>query len=140
MKRASYVLRMMILSVFVLSATGIGNAQYGQVLKVKIPFHFSVGKQSFPSGDYTLVPSIQHTMLLRNRRGQVLTSIGTNSVESGSVPTSVKVIFNGYSGHYFLAQVWQSGNSIGQQVIKSPVEIEIARNRPGLTAVRFVTH
>jgi hypothetical protein len=141
MKRPSCILRMMILGTFVLVAVGIGNAQYGQTLKVTIPFDFSVGKQTFPAGEYTLKPSsIQHTMFLRNQRGKVLTSLATNSVTSREVPSSVKLVFNGYSGRYFLAQIWQQGDNTGQQVIKSPVEIEIARIPPGLTTVSLVTH
>jgi hypothetical protein len=141
MKRPGCILHAMILGMFVVLAAGIGNAQYNhQVLKVKIPFDFSIGKKSFPAGEYTLQRSLQHTMVLRNDRGQVLTNIATNSVESGEAPSSVKVVFNGYSERYFLAQVWEEGNSNGQQVIKSPVEIEIAKHPPGLTAVSFVTH
>jgi hypothetical protein len=141
MKRTSYIPHMMMLGMFVVLTAGIGHAQYEhQIMAVKIPFDFSIGKQSFPAGEYTLKRSLQHTMLLRNQRGQVLTSIATNSVESREAPRSVKVVFNGYSGRYFLGQIWEAGNSNGQQVIKSPVEIEIARHPPGLTAVSFVTH
>jgi hypothetical protein len=140
MKRPGCILHMMILGMFVVLAAGIGNAQYEhQTLKVTIPFDFSIGKQSFPAGEYNLKRSLQHTMLLRSQ-GQVLASIATNSVESAEAPSSVKVVFNGYSGRYFLAQIWEAGNSNGQQLIKSPVEIEIAKHPPGLTAVSFVTH
>ena len=141
MKRPTCILHMMMLGMFILLAVGIGNAQEESlILKATIPFDFSIGKQSFSAGEYSLKPSVQHTMLLRNDRGQVLTSIATNSVESSGAALSTKLVFNGYSGRYFLAQVWQEGNNRGQQVIKSPVEIEIARNPPGLTAVSFVTH
>ena len=141
MKRPGCILHTMMLSMFVLLGVAIGNAQYeNQIMKVKIPFDFSVGRQSFPAGEYTLKRSLQHTMLLRNHRGQVLTNIATNSVESQEAPRSVKVVFNGYSGRYFLGEIWEAGNSNGQQVIKSPVEIEIAKHPPGLTAVSFVTH
>jgi hypothetical protein len=66
-------------------------------------------------------------MLLRNQAGQVLTSIGTNSIESSEVSRSMKLIFNGYGGQYFLSQIWQEGNSTGREVIKSSVEFELAR-------------
>jgi hypothetical protein len=142
MKRPSHVLQLLMLSTFVLLAIGIGNAQYGQILKVKIPFDFNVGKQNFPAGDYTLKQStIQHTMLLRDDRGQVLISIGTNSVASNQPPEAPKLVFNGYSGgRYFLAQIWEQENNQGEQLVMSPVEIEVARHPPGLTAVRYVTH
>jgi hypothetical protein len=139
MKRQNSILHKMMLGTFILLAVGIGNAQYGQILDAKIPFDFSVGKQSFPAGNYTLKPALNHTMLLRNQTGQFLATIDSNYVESKGA-TKSKLVFNGYSGRYFLAQIWEQGNNTGQQVIKSPVEIEIAQNPPGLTDVRLVIH
>jgi hypothetical protein len=69
MKRQNSILHKMMLGTFILLAVGIGNAQYGQILDAKIPFDFSVGKQSFPAGNYTLKPALNHTMLLRNQTG-----------------------------------------------------------------------
>lgn len=141
MKKLACIRHTILLGVFLMLAVCIGHAQYEhQILRVRIPFAFSIGKQSFPAGDYTLKRALQHTLLLRNQRGQVLTSIQTNSVESREAPSTVKVVFNGYSGRYFLAQIWEVGDSNGEQLIKSPVEIEIARHPPGLTAVDYVTH
>jgi hypothetical protein len=143
MKRQGYILRKMILGIFVVLAIGMAHAQIGgDVLKVKIPFDFSVGRQTFPAGEYSLKPLLPHTMLLRNQAGQVLTSIGTNSVESSEVPSSVKLVFNGYGGQYFLAQIWKAGDSIGRELVKSPAEIEMARkDSPGQQiALRVVPH
>jgi hypothetical protein len=54
----------------------------------------------------------------------------------------VKLIFNGYGGQYFLSQIWNAGDSIGQELIKSPVEIEMARNYSSgqQIALRVVAH
>lgn len=131
MKRQGYILRKMVLSMFVVLAVGMAHAQIGgDVLKVKIPFNFTVGTQNFPAGEYSLKPLLPHTLSLRNQAGQVLTSIATNSVESSEVQTSVKLVFNGYGGQYFLAQVWKPGDNVGRELIKSPVEIEMARKHP----------
>lgn len=127
MKRQGYTLHKTILGMLLVLAVSMAHAQIGgDVLKVKIPFNFSVSKQTFPAGEYTLKPLLPHTMLLRNQAGRVLTSIATNSVESSKVPNSVKLVFNGYAGQYFLAQIWKAGDSVGQELIKSPVEIEMA--------------
>jgi hypothetical protein len=133
MKRQGYTLHKTILGMLLVLAVGMAHAQIGgDVLKVKIPFNFSVSKQTFPAGEYSLKPLLPHTMLLRNQAGRVLTSIATNSVESSKVPNSVKLVFNGYAGQYFLAQIWKAGDSVGQELIKSPVEIEMARKHaPG---------
>lgn len=127
MKRQSYILHKMILGMFVLLMVSMAHAQIGgDVLKVKVPFNFSVGTQTFPAGEYSLKPLLPHTMSLRNQAGQVLTSLGTNSVESTEVQRSVKLVFNGYDGHYFLAQIWKEGDNIGRELTKSPAEIEMA--------------
>jgi hypothetical protein len=127
----------------VLLAVGVGQAQIGgEVLKVRIPFDFSIGTQAFRSGEYSLRPLLPNTMLLRNQAGQVLTSIGTNSIESSEVSRSMKLVFNGYGGQYFLSQIWQEGDSTGREVIKSSVEFELARkNSPGKQiALSVVAH
>ena len=127
MKRQSCILRTTILGMLVMLAVSMAHAQIGgDVLKVKVPFNFSVGTQTFPAGEYSLKPLLPHTMLLRNQAGQVLTSIGTNSVESSEAQKSVKLVFNGYDGHYFLAQIWKEGENIGRELTKSPAEIELA--------------
>ena len=131
MKRHGYTLRKMILGMFVVLAVGMAHAQIGgDVLKVKIPFNFSVGMQTFPAGEYSIKPLLPHSMLLRNQSGQVLTSIATNSIESAEAPRSVKLVFNGYGGQYFLTQIWKAGDSTGQELIKSSAEIEMARKHP----------
>ena len=128
MKIHSCIQRRLILGLFVLLAVGMGDAQIGgDVLKVKIPFSFSVETQTFSAGEYSLKPMHPHTLLLRNQAGQVLTIIGANSVKSSEVSKFTKLIFNGYGGHYFLTQIWKAGESIGLELIKSPVEIEMAR-------------
>ena len=127
MKIQSYIQRKMIVGLFVLSAIGMGQAQIGgDVLKVRVPFNFTVGTQTFPAGEYSLKPLLPHTMSLRNQAGQILTNINTNSVESTDVPKSVKLVFNGYDGHYFLAQIWKEGDNIGRELTKSPAEVEMA--------------
>jgi len=121
----------MVLGMLVVLAVGMAHAQIGgDVLKVRIPFSFTVGTQQLPAGEYSLKPLLPHTMQLRNQSGQVLISIATNSIESTEVPRSVKLVFNGYGGQYFLAQIWKAGDSTGQELIKSPTEIEMARKHP----------
>jgi hypothetical protein len=127
MKIHSYIQRKIIVGLFVLSAIGMGQAQIGgDVLKVKVPFNFTVGTQTFPAGEYSLKPLLPHTMSLRNQAGQVLSNINTNSVESTGAQKSMKLVFDGYDGHYFLAQIWKEGDNIGRELTKSPAEIEMA--------------
>jgi len=143
MKIHSCIQRKMVLGLFVLLAIGMGQAQIGgDVIKVEIPFQFSVGAKTFSAGEYSLKPLLPGTVLLRDQAGQRLTSIGTNSIESLQAPRTVKLVFNGYAGQYFLTQIWNAGDSIGREVIKSPTEVEMARKySPGQQiALRVVAH
>ncbi|HVO80408.1 MAG TPA: hypothetical protein VMT28_06745 [Terriglobales bacterium] len=133
MKRHGYTLRKMVLGMFLVLAIGMAHAQIGgDVLKVKVPFNFNIGTQTFPAGEYSLRSLLPHTMHLRNQSGQVLTSIATNSIESSEVSKSVKLVFNGYAGQYFLTQIWTPGDSTGRELVKSSAEIELAKKHsPG---------
>lgn len=67
MKRQGYMLRTLILSMFVATALGMARGQIGgDVLKVRVPFNFSAGTQAFLAGKYSLRPQLPNTMLLRN--------------------------------------------------------------------------
>jgi hypothetical protein len=143
MKKQVCILRTVMLAIFVLLAVGIGHAQAG--FRVSIPFNFMAGTQSFSAGEYTLKPDpmFEHTVVLRNQVGDVLSYIRTWSVESSTAPNSTKLVFNRYGGRYFLAQIWEAGNGIGEQIYKSPVEIEMAKAPPSLgqqIALNFVAH
>ena len=143
MKRQDYRSRVMVLGTFVALALGMAHAQIGgDVLKVNVPFDFSIGSQKLQAGEYSLRPLLPHTMVLRNQAGQVLTNVQTMSVESGEVQKSVKLVFNGYGGEYFLTQIWNAGENIGQALTKSPAEIEMAtKHSPGAEiALRLVAH
>jgi len=112
-----------------------------EVLNVTMPITFNVGRQTSPAGQYSLRPVVQSTISLRIQAGQFLTNIGTNSVESREAPTTMKLVFNGYGGHYFLTQIWQAGDSIGREVVRSPVEIEMATKHPnGQQIALLVVH
>jgi hypothetical protein len=143
MKKQVCILRTMMIAISVLLTVGIGHAQAG--FRVSIPFNFTAGTQSFSSGEYTLKPDpmFEHTIVLRNQAGDVLSYLRTCPVESVTAPNSTKLVFNRYGGHYFLAQIWEAGNGIGEQLYKSPVEIEMAKapSSPGQQiALNFVTH
>ncbi len=128
MKRQGFILhKMVMLATFIALAVGVGHTQDG--IKTKIPFNFNIGAQEFPAGEYTLMPELplQHTMLLRNRAGQVVASIPTDSVQSAEGSGSTKLVFTQYGQQYFLAQVWSEGSELGQQLVKSHAEIETAR-------------
>jgi hypothetical protein len=127
MKRAGHTVSRIFVGVFLVLAAGSAHAQMASdVVDVKVPFAFNVGTQTFPAGEYSLKPLVPHTMLLQNGAGQTLTNIQINSVESSEVQRATKLVFNGYGGRYFLAQIWRADDNIGGELIKSHAEMEVA--------------
>ena len=127
MKRQGYIFQHTMLGLFLLLASGLGQAQSeSRNIRVNIPFDFNIGLQRFSAGEYSLAPLLSNTTLLRNQKGQVLTSIATNSVESRQVSSSVKLIFHRYSDRCFLSQIWEAGNEAGREIPKSSAETEVA--------------
>jgi hypothetical protein len=51
------------------------------------------------------------------------------------------LIFHTYEGHRFLAEIWQPGSGVGQEVTKSTVELEMERNSTEAPiTLAFATH
>lgn len=134
MKGRGCILYKTMLALFILLAVNVGHAQYeSQSIRVRIPFNFNIGQQRFLAGEYSLKLLFQNTTILRDQRGEVLTGIGTISVESREIPASTKLIFNRYNDRYFLSQIWEAGNEIGRELTKPPLELEMSKqeNSPG---------
>ncbi len=131
MKNQSRILHTLILAMFVLLTAAIGSAQDG--IKVAIPFNFVVGTQAFSAGDYTLRSFSYNSKLLQTPNGQILTIISLPiSVESREAQITAKLVFRHYAGMYFLSQIWDAGNPSGRQMLKSPIETQIAKSNQEL--------
>jgi hypothetical protein len=142
MKTQSCILRKLTIGLFLLLTVGMLHAQsQGNILRIRIPFNFNVGEQRFLAGEYTLQPLRQHTMLLQDRSGEVVTNFFTNSVESKEAPDSAKLVFHSYEGRHFLAEMWQPGSDIGQELLKSTTEREMEKYLPvEPVTLAFATH
>ena len=117
-----------LLGVLLLVGVGMARAQMdNDVVNVKVPFAFNVGVQSFPAGEYSLKPLLPNTMLLRDEAGRTVTNIAMHSVQSSEVQKTAKLVFNGYAGRYFLAQVWRANDNIGGELARSTAETEVAK-------------
>jgi hypothetical protein len=125
MKKLGCIPSSMMLGIFLFLTVGISSAQYNAI-KVKIPFNFNIGSQTFSAGEYNLKPLLQHTTTLQNHTGQALTNMTSISVESMVVPRSTLLVFNRYDEYYFLSQIWVAGNTAGRQLAKSSAELEMA--------------
>jgi len=85
-------------------------------IKFQVPFRFIVGAKELPAGNYSIVETAQHVVVLRNARSQTVATVITNSVEFLVPRDSTKVVFQFEGGHYFLAQVWTEHSQIGDEL------------------------
>lgn len=107
-------------------ATEVARAQ--EPMKVNIPFAFSVGEKMLPPGEYR-VEKLQwnnFVLLVRSTDSNVSAMVHSNSKYGREQQTKSKLVFHRYNDSYFLAEVWNAGNSIGRELPKSPREKEIA--------------
>ena len=100
----------------VLCIAGSAYAQSSAVIRVKIPFEFSLGGKTFPSGDYSLVQPLQHLLVLRDARGQTIASTFTHGVQLSPAPAASKLRFRSVGGQYVLTEVWQQDDTTGHQL------------------------
>jgi hypothetical protein len=130
-----------VLCLFVLMAVSNGHAQSASgTFTARIPFEFSAGNQLFPAGEYKLKALLQHTLSVSNQNRRAATNISTNSLELSEVPAGAKLVFHGYNGSYYLAQVWMAGDNVGHEVIKSSAEKELAKQTPDRQVALVILH
>ncbi len=130
MNRVGRVFASLLLSVLML-----GSALYAQgterVIKANIPFDFVVGSEIFPAGQYSVALVGPVLLELRDSRGRALINVLTQSVRALATSDRPKLRFDNEGGQNVLTQVWQEGDEIGQQVLRSKSTTVAARRGSG---------
>ena len=110
---------------FVMTWSGFIQAQSAHTkLKVDVPFDFKVGDKTLPAGEYLVVEPMQHYVQLRDAWGHVVASALTNGVELSLAAPNSKLRFYVSGGQHILEEVWQEGETHGEQLRQSKVEHE----------------
>lgn len=81
-------------------------------IKVDVPFEFSVGKKTFPAGQYSIVKTSPDILSLRNSREMVLTTTVISRVLSTQPHVTPVLVFRIQGGRRQLTQVWD-GSTYG---------------------------
>jgi hypothetical protein len=115
--RVGRVFTSLLLGVLMLGST-VHAQRIERIIKANIPFDFVVGSEIFPAGHYS-VALIGPLLELRDSQGRALINVLTQSVQAPATPGQPKLRFNKEGGQIVLIQVWQEGNEIGQQVLRS---------------------
>jgi hypothetical protein len=153
-----------------LAAASVYAQANGKAIPVNIPFKFLVGDTTLPAGEYIVEPvssepvkyeyKVRHhneghftvdlvpiaeapkgsTLLIRSADGHRHASVLTNSAQNGAIPAKAKLVFHRYGDRYFLAQVWTAGDQVGRNLVKSGVELEVAKNGSKRQTVSLMGH
>lgn len=119
-----------ILGLIAIVAVGTALAQsLNPVMIVRVPFQFTVGDRTLPAGEYRILREHQSVVRLEDGSGKGVANIIVNLTEAKRAPEEGKLIFHGYSGRYFLKEVWRAGSIEGQVLPTTRTEREIARKQ-----------
>lgn len=91
-----------LLMVAVIALTVTAHPQSVNATRVKIPFQFNIGQQSFPAGDYSVIQPEQHVLVLRNSDGRRIAQLLTQAIDSNSPADQSKLTFRLSDGQYNL--------------------------------------
>jgi hypothetical protein len=120
-----------VVALLTLSITATVQAQ-STGLRANIPFEFYVGDKLLPAGTYTVMPhGTGGAISVADNAGHSAGRL-TNGVmrsHAGSSAESV-LIFNVYGDRYFLTEVRWSGYPAARGLLKSKVELEVAKALP----------
>ena len=92
---------------------------------IHIPFNFSVGEKSFPSGKYVIERNRNNSdtvWVIRNRETDRSAIVVTRPARANDVVEETRLVFNRYDDSYFLSEFWIVGGQNGHQVPTSSRE------------------
>jgi hypothetical protein len=136
MKQIAAKLVLTMTFVFLLTAAGYSQQL---ILKADVPFDFTVGKKTFPAGEYHVVRLAPHTLGLRDSKGGYLMSVVTEPVVSLNSRANAKLKFESVGGQYLLTEVWPDQSTSGYELLLPKRVNFIAQNAPANQASNTYT-
>jgi hypothetical protein len=113
----------------VISGGAGAYAQQAQrMVKFAAPFAFEVENNKLPAGEYTVL--VQSGWLqIQGKDGKTAAHALTMPMASEGQKTVEKsyVVFHNYHGHFFLAEIWASGQQKGRELLESREEQQLAK-------------
>jgi len=112
-----------------------GSSSLSGVLRVYVPFTFTVNGKTMNPGEYYISRDGEQFVSIKDGSGKNATFVLThNIVTADDKATTPKLIFHRYGDNYFLAQAWLSHSYAGRELSMSNAERKIARENRGLKA------
>lgn len=107
------------------------KAQIVGDLVVNVPFEFHAGNADFSAGEYRIRmvdDSGLTVMQISSMDGARSALFQVQESDAKDTPTKSELIFNKYGDQYFLAKLYDQGERIGSEVLKSRYELRISKS------------
>jgi hypothetical protein len=123
-----------ILTVVFATAVVSANGQTTERVSAQIPFDFVVGDKTLSAGEYVVSSATQDGagLLIRKAKTNDAAIRFTHEIAARPKQTHARLVFHRYGQTYFLAEVWQGGNSTGRALAQSKAERALRRERASL--------
>jgi len=121
MKRQSFAILMTLTLLFVLTAAS-AFAQSSTVLKVTVPFQFSVRGKLLPAGKYTINRESQGFLIIQSADRHLSCVVATIHAQSSRMRDESSLVFNHYGEFYFLSAIRTEGTDSDLQIYQSSAE------------------
>jgi len=126
------------------SATLFAQTTSQRLMKVDIPFAFSVEDHSLPAAEYlvfTVTPERSIRFISTDGKHSAIVNTLPNHA---SLPSeNSRLVFHRYGNEYFLAQVWTAGQNVARNPLSSKAAMEIASSgsKPqAITVIALADH
>jgi hypothetical protein len=119
-----FTMLMLVVVLALASAVVSANAQSANKVVADIPFEFSVGYKTMPSGEYQMrtIMSAGDALMIQSADAKLSALRQTEATAKMKDNNHARLIFHRYGERYFLAEVWNGANSTGRQLLKSQEE------------------
>jgi hypothetical protein len=98
-----------------------------RLMRVNVPFAFSVEDHSLPAGEYlVLTVTPERSIRIVSADGKHSAIVNTLPNYAKSPSESSRLVFHRYGDEYFLAQVWTGGQNVARNPLSSKRAMEIA--------------
>ncbi len=120
---------LMLIVVLAFASAVAAKAQSSDRIVADIPFEFSVGDESMPSGQYAVktANSQGNVLMIQSNDAKSSAMRFTNPIEENKNNTHSRLVFHRYGERYFLAEVWSGSDNTGRRLLKSRQERAIER-------------
>jgi len=126
---------------FAATTTTFAQTENRTLMRVNIPFTFSVEDHSLPAGQYYIRSiSPDHSMALVNAEGGQSLVITYMPESAGNASQNSHLVFSKYGNEYFLTQVWTKGDAKARNPWVSKQAVALARNGVGAEDVVILAY